>query len=75
MRLRMSWRCNSLPSTPSCPARALRLVVFLVGGESKRRAVHEWRAGNAVPARAILPAAGVDVLLEAGLLLPSSAPR
>lgn len=47
-----------------------RKVVFLVGGESKRGAVAAWRAGKAVPARAILPAAGVDVLVEAALLVP-----
>jgi 6-phosphogluconolactonase len=46
-----------------------RQVMFLVGGESKRRAVAEWRAGKEIPARAIRPAAGVDVLVESALLL------
>lgn len=47
-----------------------RQVIFLVGGESKRRAVAEWRAGKGIPARAITPAAGVDVLVESALLVP-----
>ena len=53
-------------------ARA-RQVIFLVDGESKRDAVTGWRAGADIPARAIRPAGGVDVLVEAGLLIaPSS---
>jgi 6-phosphogluconolactonase len=40
-----------------------REVVFLVAGESKRGAVARWRAGERLPAGAIRPAAGVDVLL------------
>jgi glucosamine-6-phosphate isomerase/6-phosphogluconolactonase len=47
-----------------------RQVVFLVAGESKRRALSEWRAGNEIPARAIMPAAGIDVLVESALLAP-----
>ncbi|WP_202962629.1 6-phosphogluconolactonase [Herminiimonas sp. CN] len=47
-----------------------RHVVFLVSGASKRRAVAEWRAGSEIPARAIMPAAGVDVLVESALLAP-----
>lgn len=49
-----------------------RQVLFLVGGESKRKAVAEWRAGRDIPARAIRPAAGVDVLVESALLGPSA---
>jgi len=45
-----------------------RAVLFLVAGESKRAAVAKWRAGADIPARAIRPAAGVDVLVEAALL-------
>jgi 6-phosphogluconolactonase len=45
-----------------------RRVVFLVSGESKRKAIAAWRAGNAIPARAIMPEAGVDVLVESSLL-------
>lgn len=45
-----------------------RNVLFLVDGESKRDAVASWRSGNDIPARAIRPAAGVDVLVEASLL-------
>ncbi|MEO8342793.1 MAG: 6-phosphogluconolactonase, partial [Gallionella sp.] len=47
-----------------------RQVIFLVSGESKHRAVAEWRAGKDIPARAITPAAGVDVLVESALLAP-----
>lgn len=46
-------------------------VIFLVTGESKRRAVADWRAGKNIPARSVMPAAGVDVLVEATLLAPS----
>lgn len=45
-----------------------REVLFLVAGESKHDAVSQWRAGATIPARAIRPAAGVDVLVEASLL-------
>ena len=45
-----------------------RQVLFLVSGESKRQAVARWRAGQDIPARAILPVTGVDVLVESGLL-------
>lgn len=38
-------------------------VLFLVSGESKRPALAQWRAGDDIPARAIAPAAGVDVLV------------
>lgn len=47
-----------------------RQVNFLVSGELKHKAVADWRAGKNIPARAIMPAAGVDVLVEAALLLP-----
>ena len=47
-----------------------RQVKFLVSGESKHRVVAEWRAGKDIPARAIAPAAGVDVLVVAALLAP-----
>lgn len=42
-----------------------RQVLFLVTGANKRAAVARWRAGDGIPARAIAPAAGVDVLVEA----------
>ena len=48
-------------------ARA-RSVLFLVEGESKRDAVTRWRLGADIPARAIRPRAGVDVLVDAALL-------
>jgi 6-phosphogluconolactonase len=47
-----------------------RQVMFLVGGESKHGAVAQWRAGKDIPARAIMTAAGVDVLVESALLAP-----
>ena len=40
-----------------------RQVLFLVSGGSKARALAQWRAGSDIPARAIAPAAGVDVLV------------
>lgn len=45
-----------------------RRVLFLVAGEEKRGAVRAWRAGDPIPASAVTPAGGVDVLLEASLL-------
>lgn len=43
-------------------------VLFLVDGESKREAVSNWREGKSMPAAAIKPTSGVDVLVAAGLL-------
>ncbi len=45
-----------------------RQVMFLVSGEAKHRAIVDWRAGKDIPARAITPVSGVDVLVESGLL-------
>jgi 6-phosphogluconolactonase len=45
-----------------------RAVFFMVAGEEKRAAVARWRRGEAIPAAAIRPGAGVDVFIEAGLL-------
>lgn len=45
-----------------------REVLFLVEGESKRDAVTRWLAGADIPARAIRPHSGVDVLAESALL-------
>jgi 6-phosphogluconolactonase len=42
-----------------------REVLFMVSGASKREALAQWRAGARIPARAITPAAGVDVLVAA----------
>ncbi len=52
-----------------------RQVIFMVSGELKHRAVTAWRAGKDIPARAIKPAAGVDVLVESALLVPLAAPN
>jgi 6-phosphogluconolactonase len=43
-----------------------REVLFLVEGEGKRQALMRWRRGDDIPARAIRPASGVDVLLHLG---------
>ncbi|MEX2208015.1 MAG: 6-phosphogluconolactonase [Myxococcota bacterium] len=45
-----------------------RAVLFLVEGEHKRGAVSRWRAGESLPAAAIRPPAGVDVLVTASLI-------
>lgn len=45
-----------------------RAALFLVAGEGKRDAVCRWRGGAAIPARAIRPPDGVDVLVESMLL-------
>ena len=39
-------------------------VLFLVTGLGKRSAVSAWRRGENIPAAAICPATGVDVLVE-----------
>ncbi len=55
------------PERVSLSARRLsatRELVFLVSGEGKRQAVADWRAGVAIPATAIAPAGGVDILLD-----------
>lgn len=44
-------------------SRAQR-VMFLVAGAAKREAVSRWRAGESIPASAITPQTGVDVLVE-----------
>jgi 6-phosphogluconolactonase len=55
------------PERVSLSARRLsatRELVFLVSGEGKRQAVADWRAGVAIPAAAIAPACGADILLD-----------
>lgn len=55
------------PQRVSLSARRLsatREVIFLVSGAGKRQALAAWRAGTAIPAAAIAPAHGVDVLLD-----------
>jgi 6-phosphogluconolactonase len=41
-----------------------RCALFLVAGAAKRAAVAAWRSGRALPAAAIRPRMGVDVLVE-----------
>jgi 6-phosphogluconolactonase len=43
-------------------------AVFMIFGAEKRAAVDRWRAGEPVPARFIIPEAGVDVFVGAELL-------
>ncbi|MEW6514653.1 MAG: 6-phosphogluconolactonase [Pseudomonadota bacterium] len=55
------------PERVSLSARRLsatRELIFLVSGAGKRQAVADWRAGVAIPAAAIAPAGGVDILLD-----------
>ena len=64
---------KSPPRRVSLSARRLsrtREALFMVGGESKRHAVAQWRVGADIPARAIRPEAGVDVLVES-MLVPA----
>lgn len=42
-------------------------AVFLVFGAGKRAAIARWRAGEEIPARVVVPRAGVDVFLGAEL--------
>jgi len=59
------------PERVSLSARRLsrsKQVLFLVTGASKHEAVTNWRAGADIPARAITPRHGVDVLAESALL-------
>jgi 6-phosphogluconolactonase len=55
------------PQRVSLSARRLstaRHVLFLVTGAGKREAVVNWRGQGSIPAAAIMPADGVDVLLD-----------
>lgn len=47
-----------------------RKIIFMVSGASKHEAVARWRAGENIPARAIMGETGVDVLVESALLRP-----
>lgn len=42
-----------------------RQLMFVVSGAAKRRAVAAWRRGDPIPAAAVVPPAGVDILLGA----------
>lgn len=55
------------PERVSLSARRLsdaRRVLFLVTGTGKQTALANWRQGATIPAAAIAPATGVDVLLD-----------
>lgn len=59
------------PQRVSLSARRLgaaRQVLFLATGAAKRQAIRAWRNGENIPAAAIVPANGVEVYLETGLL-------
>jgi len=70
--------CLAVYSAPKAPAERVsmsarrlslaRSVLFLVDGLAKRNAVARWRAGAQIPAAAISPPAGVDVLITDELL-------
>ena len=45
-----------------------RELLFIVSGESKRRALARWRAGAALPVRSVDAAASVEILFESALL-------
>lgn len=45
-----------------------RAILFLVTDDSKRDAITHWHAGDNIPACAIRPPVGVDVLFESKLL-------
>ena len=49
-------------------------VLFLVAGAGKRDAVARWQAGETIPASAIRPMGGVDVLLTPESCPPGVAP-
>ena len=56
------------PERVSLSARRLsraRRVLFLVTGTDKRDALARWRRGERIPAAAVRPEAGVDVLMDA----------
>lgn len=65
-------------AAPSLPAERVslsasrlsraRAVLFLITGEAKHDAVAQWRNGANIPATAIQPEGGIDVLLESMLL-------
>jgi 6-phosphogluconolactonase len=48
---------------------AARQLIFLVTGEAKRQAVQNWRNGVNIPAACIAPANGVDIYIEAALII------
>lgn len=55
------------PERVSLSARRLsaaQVVIFLVSGQGKAAAVSAWRAGADIPAAAIAPVGGVEVLLD-----------
>ena len=65
------------PERVSLSARRLsrsHLVLFLVGGLGKLDALRRWRAGEHIPAAAVQPEAGVDVLLAPDLSAPGVLP-
>lgn len=45
-----------------------RRAIFLVSGQGKQAALSAWRAGEKIPAQAIRPAGGVDILVARALL-------
>jgi 6-phosphogluconolactonase len=65
------------PERVSLSARRLsraRHVLFLVSGAGKRDALERWCAGEPIPATAIQPDTGVDVLLGPDIFLSGVSP-
>ena len=61
------------PERVSLSARRLsraRHVLFLITGETKRRAIAAWRDGKPIPARAITPPGDVDIWVESRAASP-----
>jgi len=61
------------PQRVTLSARRLshaRCVLFLINGADKRKALADWRRGKNIPAAAIQPDAGVDLLIDADACPP-----
>lgn len=63
------------PQRVSLSARRLsrtRDLLFIVAGESKRRALTRWRTGSALPVRSIEAMTSIEILFESALLARSA---
>jgi 6-phosphogluconolactonase len=61
------------PERVTLSARRLsqaRCVLFLINGADKREALSDWQRGRKIPAAAIQPDAGVDLLIDADACPP-----
>lgn len=65
------------PERVTLSARRLshaRYVLFLINGADKREALAAWQQGEKIPAAAIQPDAGVDLLIDADACPPGETP-